>query len=65
MKKKNKQKIIVLVTIATIIFPIIVKALDLNLYETILCIGLYSFLAKLYQNFNFGEALQMKLSIIT
>ena len=65
MKKKKKQKIIVITTILAFIFPIVVKVLNLDSNQMTTCIVFYGLVVNLYSNFNFGEALLVKLSIIT
>ena len=65
MKKKKKQKVIVITTILTFIFPIMVKVLNLDSDQMTTCIVFYGLVVNLYSNFNFGEALLVKLSIIT
>ena len=65
MKKKKKQRVIVITTILAFIFPIMVKVLNLDSNQITTCIVFYGLVVNLYSNFNFGEALLMKLSIIT
>lgn len=65
MKKKRKQKVIVITTILAFIFPIMVKVLNLDSDQMTTCIVFYGLVVNLYSNFNFGEALLVKLSIIT
>lgn len=65
MKKKKKQRVIVITTILTFIFPIMVKVLNLDSNQMTTCIVFYGLVVNLYSNFNFGEALLVKLSIIT
>lgn len=65
MKKKKKQKVIVITTILAFIFPIMVKVLNLDSNQMTTCIVFYGLVVNLYSNFNFGEALLVKLSIIT
>ncbi len=65
MKKKKKQKVIVITTILAFIFPIMVKVLNLDSDQMTTCIVFYGLVVNLYSNFNFGEALLVKLSIIT
>lgn len=65
MKKKKKQRVIVITTILAFIFPIMVKALNLDSNQMTTCVVFYGLIVNLYSNFNFGEALLVKLSIIT
>lgn len=65
MKKKKKQKVIVITTIFAFIFPIMVKVLNLDSNQMTTCVVFYGLVVNLYSNFNFGEALLVKLSIIT
>lgn len=65
MKKKKKQRVIVITTILAFIFPIMVKVLNLDTNQMTTCIVFYGLVVNLYSNFNFGEALLVKLSIIT
>ena len=65
MKKKKKQRVIVITTILAFIFPIMVKVLNLDSNQITTCIVFYGLVVNLYSNFNFGEALLVKLSIIT
>jgi lipoprotein signal peptidase len=65
MKKKKKQRVIVITTILAFIFPIMVKVLNLDSNQMTTCIVFYGLVVNLYSNFNFGEALLVKLSIIT
>lgn len=65
MKKKKKQRVIVITTILAFIFPIMVKVLNLDSDQMTTCIVFYGLVVNLYSNFNFGEALLVKLSIIT
>ena len=65
MRKKKKQRVIVITTILTFIFPIMVKVLNLDSNQMTTCIVFYGLVVNLYSNFNFGEALLTKLSIIT
>ena len=65
MKKKKKQKVIVITTILAFIFPIMVKVLNLDSDQMTTCIVFYGLVVNLYSNFNFGEGLLVKLSIIS
>ena len=65
MKKKKKQKVILMTIIFAFIFPIMVKALSLNSEQMTLCVVFYGLIANLISNFNFEGALLTKLSIIT
>jgi lipoprotein signal peptidase len=65
MKKKKKQRVIVITTILAFIFPIMVKVLNLDSNQMTTCVVFYGLIVNLYSNFNFGEALLVKLSIIT
>ena len=65
MKKKKKQRVIVITTILAFIFPIMVKVLNLDSNQMTTCIVFYGLVVNLYSNFNFGEALLVKLNIIT
>lgn len=65
MRKKKKQRVIVITTILAFIFPIMVKVLNLDSNQMTTCIVFYGLVVNLYSNFNFGEALLTKLSIIT
>lgn len=65
MRKKKKQRVIVITTILAFIFPIMVKVLNLDSNQITTCIVFYGLVVNLYSNFNFGEALLTKLSIIT
>ena len=65
MKKKKKQRVIVITTILAFIFPIMMKVLNLDSNQMTTCIVFYGLVVNLYSNFNFGEALLVKLSIIT
>lgn len=65
MKKKKKQRVIVITTILAFIFPIMVKVLNLDSNQMTTCIVFYGLVVNLYSDFNFGEALLVKLSIIT
>ena len=65
MKKKKKQRVIVITTILAFIFPIMVKVLNLDSNQMTTCIVFYGLVVNLYSNFNFGEALLVKLSVIT
>lgn len=65
MKKKKKQRVIVITTILAFIFPIMVKVLDLDTNQMTTCIVFYGLVVNLYSNFSFEEALLVKLSIIT
>ena len=65
MKKKKKQRVIVITTILAFIFPIMVKVLNLDSNQITTCIVFYGLVVNLYSNFNFGEVLLVKLSIIT
>ena len=65
MKKKKKQKVIVITTILAFIFPIMVKVLNLYSNQMTTCVVFYGLVVSLYSNFNFWEALLVKLSIIT
>lgn len=64
MKKKKKQRVIIITTVLAFIFPIIVKAMNLNSNQITACISFYGLVVSLYSNFEYGEALQVKLSII-
>ena len=57
MKKKKKQRVIVITTILAFIFPIMVKVLNLDSNQMTTCIVFYGLVVNLYSNFNFGEAL--------
>jgi lipoprotein signal peptidase len=65
MKKKKKQKVIVITMVLAFVFPIMVKVLDLDSSQMTTCVMFYGLVVNLYSNFNFGEALLVKLSIIT
>jgi len=65
MKKKKKQRVIVITTILAFVFPIMVKVLDLDTNQMTTCIVFYGLVVNLYSNFSFEEALLVKLSIIT
>ena len=65
MKKKKKQRVIVITTILAFIFPIMVKVLDLDTNQMTTCIVFYGLVVNLYSNFSFEGALLVKLSIIT
>ena len=56
MKKKKKQKIIVITTILAFIFPIVVKVLNLDSNQMTTCIVFYGLVVNLYSNFNFFNA---------
>ncbi|MDD4283254.1 MAG: hypothetical protein PHX03_05655 [Bacilli bacterium] len=65
MKKKKKQKFLIMSLIFAFIFPIIVKVLNLDSNQIGMCISFYGIVLAFYSNFRFGEALQPKLSVIT
>lgn len=65
MRKKKKQRVIVITTILAFIFTIMVKVLNLDSNQMTTCIVFYGLVVNLYSNFNFGKALLTKLSIIT
>ena len=65
MKKKTKRKMIVFIVILTFIFPIMVKVLDLNYEQMLLCVTFISLISNAVSDFNLRGALLAKLSIIT
>ena len=65
MKKKTKRKIIIFIVILTFIFPIMVKVLDLNYEQMLLCVTFISLISNAVSDFNLRGALLAKLSIIT
>ena len=65
MKKKTKRKMIIFIVILTFIFPIMVKVLDLNYEQMLLCVTFISLISNAVSNFNLRGALLAKLSIIT
>lgn len=65
MKKKNKQIVTIIFVILAFIFLFVVKVLNLNPYEIFLGLSFIGFLKVALENFPNGEALLMKLSIIT
>ena len=65
MKKKKKQRVIVITTILAFIFFFFLKVLNLDSNQMTTCVVFYGLVVSLYSNFNFGEALLVKLSIIT
>ena len=46
MKKKTKRKMIIFIVILTFIFPIMVKVLDLNYEQMLLCVTFISLISK-------------------
>ena len=65
MRKKKKQNIFISVLIVGLVFPIILKVLNLNVFELLALIALFKVLKEFYSDFNLREALLTKLSIIT
>ncbi|MCI6932722.1 MAG: hypothetical protein MR765_06335 [Tenericutes bacterium] len=65
MKKKTKRKMIIFIVILTFIFPIMVKVLDLNYEQMLLCVTFISLISNAVSDFNLRGALLAKLSIIT
>jgi hypothetical protein len=65
MKKKTKRKMIIFIVILTFIFPIMVKVLNLNYEQMLLCVTFISLISNAVSDFNLRGALLAKLSIIT
>lgn len=65
MKNKNKQRAMVLFIVLAFIFPLVVKVLNLGIYEIALCVLFFKIIDIVLKNFPNGEALLAKLSIIT
>lgn len=65
MKKKTKRKMIIFMIVIAFIFPIIVKVLDLNYEQMLLCVTFISLISSAVSDFNLRGALLTKLSIIT
>ena len=64
MKKKRKQKMIIFIVILVFIFPIMVKVLNLDSEQMLLCVTFISFISSVVSDFNLRGALLTKLSII-
>lgn len=65
MKKKTKQKMIAFMVVLAFIFPVMLKVLDLNYEQMLLCGTFITFISCAVSNFNLRGALLAKLSIIT
>ena len=65
MKKKTKRKMIIFIVKLAFIFPIMVKVLDLNYEQMLLCVTFISLISNAVSDFNLRGALLAKLSIIT
>ena len=65
MKKKNKLIVAISFAILPFIFLIVVKNLNLNIYEILLGLCFIGLVKDALENFSNGEALLTKLSIIT
>ncbi len=64
MKKKTKRKMIILIIVLAFIFPVMVKVLNLNYEQMLLCVTFISLVSSAVSDFNLGGALLAKLSII-
>ncbi len=64
MKKKTKRKMIILIIVLAFIFPDMVKVLNLNYEQMLLCVTFISLVSSAVSDFNLGGALLAKLSII-
>lgn len=51
MRKKKKQRVIVITTIFAFIFPIMLKVLNLDSNQMTTCIVFYGLVVNLYPNF--------------
>ncbi len=65
MKKKTKQKKIIFIVILAFIFPVMVKVLNLDYEQMLLCVTFISLISNVVSDFNLRGALLAKLSIIT
>ncbi len=65
MKKKTKQKKIIFIVILAFIFPVMVKVLNLDYEQMLLCVTFISLISNAVSDFNLRGALLAKLSIIT
>ena len=65
MKKKTKQKRIIFIVILAFIFPVMVKVLNLDYEQMLLCVTFISLISNAVSDFNLRGALLAKLSIIT
>lgn len=65
MKKKTKQKKIIFIVILAFIFPVMVKILNLDYEQMLLCVTFISLISNAVSDFNLRGALLAKLSIIT
>lgn len=65
MKKKTKQKKIIFIVILAFIFPVMVKVLNLDYEQMLLCVTFISLISNTVSDFNLRGALLAKLSIIT
>ncbi len=65
MKKKTKQKKIIFIVVLAFIFPVMVKVLNLDYEQMLLCVTFISLISNAVSDFNLRGALLAKLSIIT
>lgn len=65
MKKKTKQKKIIFIVILAFIVPVMVKVLNLDYEQMLLCVTFISLISNVVSDFNLRGALLAKLSIIT
>ena len=65
MKKKTKQKKIIFIVVLAFIFPVMVKVLNLDYEQMLLCVTFISLISNAVSDFNLRGALLEKLSIIT
>ena len=65
MKKKTKQKKIIFIVILAFILPVMVKVLNLDYEQMLLCVTFISLISNAVSDFNLRGALLAKLSIIT
>ena len=63
MKKKTKQKKIIFIVILAFIFPVMVKVLNLDYEQMLLCVTFISLISNAVSDFNLRGALLAKLSI--